>query len=283
MGVHNILNKMNWLTRQPFLILSVFIALTAFQTESDTIEAFGPTGPYDHHKILVDALDRFSRKSGLEVNPYCTSLLNNFAYTSDAALANLDFYHCDNSNFYGCSMALDRTKRNARKRTTQVQALKDLAIALHIVQDFYSHSNWVERMKFSMVTAPIEAMKDVPTPPWLQSGIFPDEYAAVVSGDPLITYYCKLMPESTWGEAFPNAAHACINKDGNTLGRGGTVVDGTIITYHELAGEYAIRHSVEVLNTFRDTVPMFQTCLLPKKATFGCSQFIAKRFTLRRW
>lgn len=273
---------MIWLTKQPFLILAAFLALASYQPDSRALHAFGPTGPFDHHRILIDALDRFSRKSGWEVNPICTGLLNNFAYTSDGELGHLDFYHCDNSNFYGCSMMLDRLKRNARNATSQVEAMRDLALALHIVQDFYAHSNWVERYRFSMIQAPIEAMKDYPTPPWLQSGIYPDVNAATATGDPLINYYCMLTPEEAWGEAFPDAGHACLNKDGNNLGRGGSTVDGTFITYHELAGEYAIRHSVEVLNTFRDTVPMFQSCLLPKRSTFGCSQFIAKRFTLRR-
>lgn len=266
-------------TRQPFLLLSLFIVAMSYRPAV----AFGPAGPFDHHRILIDALDRFSRKSGWEVNPGCTLQLNNFAYLSDGEYAHLDFYHCDNSNFYGCSMELSRRVHRGQVALTQSEALRNLALALHIVQDFYSHSNWVERFKFSMIQAPIESMKDVPTPTWLQSGIFPDEIPAVVTGDILANYYCMLTPEETWGEAYPNAAHACINKDGNLPGRGGTVIDGTIITYHELAGEYAIRHSVEILNKFRDTSPMFETCLVPKSLSFGCSQFIAKKFTLKRW
>ncbi len=257
--------------------------LVSYQSDVRPLHAFGPGGPYDHHHILVEALARFTDGSEWEVNPVCTGMLGNFAYTSDAELGDLDVYHCDNSNFYGCSMMLDRLKRNARNATNQVEAMRDLALALHIVQDFYAHSNWVERYRFTMVLAPIEAMKDVPAPAWLQSGIYPDALAAAASGDPLVNYYCMLTPEEAWEEAFPHAGHACINKDANAPGRGGTVVNGSFITYHELAGEYAIRHSVELLKTFQRTVPMFQSCLLPKQLTFGCSQAVAERFTLKRW
>jgi hypothetical protein len=72
---------MKRLIKQPFLLLSTFLVLTSCESDSRSIHDSGPAGPYDHHRILIDALDRFSRKSGWEVNPICTGLLYTFRDT----------------------------------------------------------------------------------------------------------------------------------------------------------------------------------------------------------
>ena len=130
---------------------------------------------------------------------------------------------------------------------------------LHLIQDFYAHSNWVENAGFSMLLAPIEAFSWLPPPANLQTGLYP-EYVS----PPSLQLDCYLFPVEDWGLRIHGATHGCMNKDSERQFRGITVVPGSPgITYHRLAAEYAKLHSVEFLNEMAKANPWFKTCFRP--------------------
>ncbi|GIX40566.1 MAG: hypothetical protein KatS3mg129_0299 [Leptospiraceae bacterium] len=260
--------------------ITIFLNLT--HRNKNHTYAFGPLGPYTHHRILYESILQFSNDIKMDFNPSCTLLLYQFAYDSDSIYGDKDYYHCDNGNFSGCSLMLETLKNQSKQSINLIEVIRNFALASHIVQDFYAHSNWVEKNKFSLILAPIELFKDIPPQSmkefkWLQSGIYPDENAVLLSNDILVNYYCLILPEDLWDEYFPNAGHACINKDGN-FGRGAYFVNGSYMTYHELAALYAIKHTVELLHWYKKNVPLFRLCLVPFSSFFNCNTILKEEF-----
>lgn len=231
--------------------------------------SFAGAGPFTHISITTEALDRFAHETGWEVSLYCTELLAQFSVTSDSADGMKQFtYHCDSNDLAGCSFRLDQFKGLANKAYTREQSLRRMGMALHIVQDFYSHSNWSETFGFSMFQAPLENFKDVAPPIDVQSGIFPDLFPDVDA-----QLACFLVPEEQWDKFILGATHACMNKDSNLTYRGARPLpNGFGLTYHQLAATYAVNHSVELIKYFDRQNPWFKTCLRPQIFTAGCNK-----------
>lgn len=246
-----------------FTFLSIFLV-----TNPKPALSFGK-GPYTHYEITRQALERYTAESGNDIYFYCQNIIIEMSLINDSKqYANLDRFHCDNSNFAGCAFELEKLKHEAVTSVVREDALNRMGIALHIVQDFYAHSNWVEKFGFSGVLAPIEAFQfGVPPEFELQSGTYPDLISPVE-----LAYDCYFVDESEWDKIIPGATHDCLNKDSSETKRGASLVRGTLVNYHTLAGEYAIEHSKNLIAYFAQRSAMFQTCLLPEKLTHGCNR-----------
>jgi hypothetical protein len=251
------------------LILSVLAV-----PERQQIEAFGGAGPYNHLEITRLALDRYAAESGVELTTACQELIMQGSVVSDSLqYAHLDMFHCDNNNIPGCSYKLDELTREAEQSVFFPTTMNKIGQSLHIIQDFYSHSNWVEINGFNFFLAPIEVFKDIPPPVQVQTGVFPD----VLVGNLQLQFNCYLNPQSTWTDYIPGATHGCLNKDSGLTPRGASYVPGGFgMTYHDLAAEYAIRHTVEYMKRLEGRSLGLQMCLVPRAATFGCNSAVVK-------
>lgn len=251
------------------LILSIFAV-----PEHEEVEAFGGAGPYNHLEITRRSLERYASESGVELNAPCQELIMQGAVVSDSAqYAGLDMFHCDNNNIPGCSYKLDEMTREAEQSLFLPHAMQKIGQSLHIIQDFYAHSNWVEINGFSFFLAPIEIFKDFPPPIQVQTGVFPDPLV----GNPELQFYCYLAPQSAWKDYIPGATHGCLNKDSALTPRGASLVPaGFGMRYHDLAAEYAIRHTVEYMKRMETRAITMQMCTLPRGASFGCNGALVK-------
>ncbi len=231
-------------------------------------------GPFSHAVITRLALEQYTIETNWELETSCAQVLIQSSIVSDNAnFGSKDTYHCDNNNLQGCSWRLDQLKGEARKDPVALKSLQKMGQALHIIQDFYAHSNWAEIFQTSGIQAPLETFKDVPPPLDVQSGYFPDLFLPSVETQVL----CYTAPQEEWGKFILGATHDCINKDSSTTKRGAQWVPNTIgLTYHELAARYAVKHSVDALKEFARVNPHFITCLKPLPLTFGCNNFINK-------
>lgn len=230
--------------------------------------AFSGAGPFSHKVITERALEEYGRISGRRLSSTCAQMLIQSAIQSDKRkLADNDANHCDNSNISGCAILLDHYITRANQSPLTPDAFSNMGKALHIVQDFYSHSNWVEQHKYSMELAPLESYKFFPPPGELQSGIFPDLYSPLPE-----QLSCYLSSPSEWSAHMPFATHGCMGKDSNYTFRGGQpVLESGPQTLHELAGQYAILHTVELLKSFYAGNHHFQICTAGE--VFGCRLF----------
>lgn len=257
-----------WLVRAGLLcaVLSV--------PEHEEIQAFGGAGPHNHLEITRRSLERYAAESGVELSAHCQELIMQGAVVSDSQqYAGLDMFHCDNNNLPGCSYKLDELTREAEMTFFLPTTMQKIGQALHIIQDFYAHSNWVEINGFSFFLAPIEIFKDIPPPPQVQTGVFPD----VLLGNPQLQFNCYIAPRSAWVDYIPGATHGCLNKDSSLTPRGASLVpSGFGMTYHDLAAEYAVRHTVEYMKRMESKSLGLQMCLLPREATFGCNGGVMK-------
>lgn len=237
-------------------------------TNPKPVFSFGK-GPYTHYEITRRALERYTAESGNDIWFICQNMIIEMSLIADSQqYANLDRYHCDNGNFPGCAFELETLKHQAVTAPARIDAFNRMGLALHIVQDFYAHSNWVEKYGFSRILAPIEAFQfGVPPEFELQSGIYPDQFSP-----PELAVACYFVDESQFAKVIPGATHDCLNKDAATTKRGATLVPGTLINYHTLAGEYAVEHSKNLIAYFAQRSAAFQTCLMPEAVTFGCNR-----------
>ncbi|MCB1302781.1 MAG: hypothetical protein KDK37_00795 [Leptospiraceae bacterium] len=224
------------------------------------IPAFSSTGPETHFSITRDSLKQFARDRDIAVDPLCGDMLRQFAVISDSEDNAEDFtLHCDNDRITDCAYRLDELKHQSVHATNRFSSLRRMGMALHLIQDFYSHSNWVESAGFTMFLAPLEAFTWLPIPANIQTGFYP-EYVS----HPDVQKACFLFPVEQWGLRFEGATHGCMNKDSERQFRGITVVPGSPgITYHRLAAEYAKLHSVQFLHEMARANPWFKSCFLP--------------------
>jgi hypothetical protein len=118
----------------------------------DTARAFKPTDEFGHVGITRDGLipitqtlsngqiARFSERAIREIrdaNAGVDDLTGEF-FDQDA--------HCDNEGLLGCSvriLGIQTRVLNHLRDGNGVEARKQLGRALHTIQDFYAHSNWV--------------------------------------------------------------------------------------------------------------------------------------------
>jgi Heterokaryon incompatibility protein Het-C len=254
--------------RQVIRLLALGLALLS-QIDVNPVFGFGPQGPNTHITITLDAIDRFGYEAGWEVDPYCAEWMNQASVFPDQSQNGLDYaLHCDNSEIAVCSLRLDILKNQAEHAAGVENSIRWMGHALHIIQDFYAHSNYVEYHGPLVIPAPLERYKDSLMPPELQSGYFPDVFP-----DLNAQLLCYLQPEERWGQRIYGATHACINKDGNRTLRGGRLHPaGGGLTYHELAAQYAREHSVQFLHEMADRNPWFRMCLRPRILGAGCTK-----------
>lgn len=246
----------------------VFFLILAFGIYQRKTEAFAGAGPFTHISITMLALQRYADETGYEMSPFCQETLLQASVTSDGeGTADNAPYHCDGNDLAACSHLLSTFKEQVQNSYLIPDSLWAMGKSFHIVQDFYSHSNWVETFGFSMVLAPIESFKVIPPPANIQTGFYPD-YA---TDNPMSALACFTTPPSAWNQKIPGATHACLHKDSNFSLRGSTLVEGSIMTYHELAAEYAIRHTLKMLRNYDDVTPQLSLCYTPMVLSRGCA------------
>jgi hypothetical protein len=239
--------------------------------------SFGIPGPYSHKEIELKVYAEFAVSKNIELNFLCTNSISQFNFQSDVFFPKNDQYHCDNSNFVGCSSLFHELITDSYKVDT-LSGLRKIGLALHIVQDFYAHSNWVEIVENSQTLAPFEMMRN-PTVlllfPNLQSGLV--GYIPIEIED---QYECYFEKQNRWKYLIAGATHSCMEKDSNNSQRGGALSFGVPTkTYHELAGELAVKHSVRILNElFTKNNPALLSCLTPKLGKTGCNHIVQRKF-----
>ncbi|MCB1159959.1 MAG: hypothetical protein H7A25_21845 [Leptospiraceae bacterium] len=238
------------------------------------LSGFGMRGPFQHNIITLEAIRRFSKKKGVNINFACASVLIHGSEMNDIYFSHDPSYHCDN-DINACTLRLKQLFDTSRGTISPVLFQKNLGIALHIVQDFYSHSNWVEIFEQSYYLAPTMLFQNFPPPENLQSGAFPDAAIALTDPENYTTCYSKEGDEIK--HKITAATHDCINKDSNYNWRGRQFVPNSGITYHELAAEYAIRHSIKLLEkAFADSKAFLKCTPEPKVLNYGCNAIIER-------
>lgn len=135
-------------------ILSLFLIATALPNQSF---AFKPTAEFGHVGIVRDALEDikrisskgntlvFSERAIKEIRESTASVddLTSELLTNPAA-------HCDDELLHDCTFRINSIKKavidNLKNDATRngAGARREIGHALHTLQDFYSHSNWIE-------------------------------------------------------------------------------------------------------------------------------------------
>jgi hypothetical protein len=129
------------------------LIVVLFSINTAQLFGFGAAGPFAHSNITRFAIERFSQDQGIAVDPTCAELIIQGNIENDVDFTDQDIYHCDNNNLVGCSRLLGELKHRASGESNRFSSLETMGNALHIVQDFYAHSNWVEKAKVSMALA----------------------------------------------------------------------------------------------------------------------------------
>ena len=246
------------------LALAGFLTLPGLR-----LDAFAGAGPETHFSITRKALKDFAADRNISINPFCGDMIRQFSVISDSGGYAKDYtLHCDNDRLADCSFRLAELKFQAVHAVELTSSMRNMGMALHLIQDFYAHSNWVENAQFSMFLAPVEAFTWLPAPANLQTGLYPEFVSP-----PAVQRDCYLFPVEDWGLRIHGATHGCMNKDSEQQFRGITVVPGSPgITYHRLAAEYAKLHSVEFLNEMARVNPWFKMRFLgPYPGGVDCS------------
>lgn len=249
-----------------------FFVLFLFLNNSFELFGFGK-GPYTHGVITTEAIHRFQRRHNVEFGFQCIELLVYYSVINDVKFAHDWTYHCDNNDLFGCSWRLKQVFDKANHNISMIHSFDYMGQALHIVQDFYAHSNWVEVFQFSMLLPEVDLFNKYPPPDYIQSGLYPDIFLENLQAQS----DCYFEKEENFKNFIYGATHDCINKDSNKTKRGSRYVPNTTITYHQLAGEYAVEHSVKLLEHFRKHNVFIRTCLRPKIFKHGCNLPIAKK------
>lgn len=238
------------------------------------IYSFGAKGPYLHSTITTEALTRISMNKAFEVDILCSYQLWYMSAENDynPTLAKDKTYHCDDNDLMGCSWRLTQMLEKAYTAPTKLQALRYAGLALHIVQDFYSHSNWVEIHNFSYLLADIESFHKFPPPSYIQTGYYPDMFLE----NPKAQFECYLEDKDAIKSFIYGATHDCLNKDSNFTKRGMLYAENSVMTLHELAAEYAIRHSEKVIEKIFNKNHLLKLCYKPKFGGIGCNTQLLK-------
>lgn len=253
------------------------ILLISFFLEGgvDRLIAFALEGPFNHQSVTLDAIKRFERKHGFELNFLCTAAIIEQITYSDAYFPKFDSYHCDNNNILGCSYRFRQVIDESEKTPDLTSGLVKFAIGLHIIHDMYAHSNWVENFEFSMILPPVDLFNAFPPPHWLQTGFYPDIFIE----NPEAQANCFTKDGNVIKNFIYGATHGCLNKDSWDSFRGGMLVPNSAITYHTLAGEYAIRHTEKAFETYFLKNPKFKMCIVPRTTGTGCNSAISEIIT----
>ncbi|MBP7002316.1 hypothetical protein [Amaricoccus sp.] len=132
------------------------------------------------------------------------------------------------------------------------QARSAFGALLHALQDFYSHSNWVELFIAAGQSPPL-ATQLFPTcqasslPAGLMTGYFGLEWG--IAGCPYSAISNAWIPPA--GFAY---CHETLNKDSDQSLHGRELVPGSSKTYHALAAELAAAHTRLLYDTVRENL-----------------------------
>jgi hypothetical protein len=187
----------------------------------------------DHQAITKKIGRRLSTKYGLteaQINTLITANLASDNYQSRSAI------HFDNCAFREGAARVNRCWRriSLEKDRFSDESLKAFGRLLHTVQDFYSHSNWIE-LHHGVSPVPLWNLDPVALP------------AGIVSG--------------TWKKGNPKRcrrgvpSHEKLNKDSSLSCSGKMIVKKGLNkrkSYHELTFKTAYRASIAELNKFLD-------------------------------
>lgn len=254
------------------LLISIFLYI---EFPWNQLYSFGALGPYLHSTITTEALVRISKNKPYDIEFTCASTLwymsgendYNPTYQKDKT------YHCDDNDLIGCSWRLNQLLEKAYSAPTKLQALRYTGLALHIVQDFYSHSNWVEIHNFSFILADIESFQNFPPPSYIQTGYFPDMFLE----NPFAQFECYFSDKNAIKSFIYGATHDCLNKDSNFTKRGIMYAENSAITLHELAAEYSIRHSKKIIEKVFHKNIHLKLCYRGKLSGIGCNLLLLKQ------
>jgi hypothetical protein len=108
--------------------------------------------PVDHASITKEALSQISENVNGRQIRFSMDAINDITEsnirTDDIAFQSQSDLHFDNEDFLGGSKRLVRWRERVIKKVAGSRngrsARVDLGSALHTIQDFYAHSNWVE-------------------------------------------------------------------------------------------------------------------------------------------
>ncbi|XDD49189.1 hypothetical protein AB3N59_12275 [Leptospira sp. WS92.C1] len=242
---------------------------------SISLEAFGPSGSFNHIRILKESFRAFTEETGYEIRADCQEMIVQGNLKSDSEFMNSEGYHCDNNNIFGCGLELRDLKSKSEKTTFFSDSMISIGHATHIIQDFYAHSNWIENHPNQIEIAPLEepwmllSMSHIQTGYYNLAPILHHEEEAVE---------CLNLSFEEMQNFFPFATHICLNKDSEkTFRGGGSVESNPNITLHQWAGLHAVEHTKKFLvDAFNSDHKNLNLCLISKKLSFSCNNSIFK-------
>lgn len=130
------------------------------------------------------------------------------------------------------------------------QARSAFGALLHALQDFYSHSNWVELFVSAGQSPPL-ATQLFPScqasslPAGLMTGYFGLEWG--IAGCPYSAISNAWIPPAGF-----TYCHETLNKDSDKALHGRELVPGSSMTYHTLAAQLAAAHTIVLYNAVRE-------------------------------
>lgn len=110
-----------------------------------------PFGDENHEAITLDALDRIRVSVDgyqLSFQPSARATIKNANVEADSQFFDVSKYHFDSEEFFNGNQLLINLRQTIvwhAKRGEFPEAQELIGIALHAVQDFYSHTTWIEK------------------------------------------------------------------------------------------------------------------------------------------
>ncbi|MCG6193994.1 hypothetical protein LFX25_12140 [Leptospira sp. FAT2] len=257
-----------------FTIPILVILLDLWPVFSD-LEAFGPSGSFNHIRILKESFREFTDETGYEIRADCQEMIVHGNLHSDSELMDAEAFHCDNNNIFGCGIELRNLKTKSEKAAFFYDSMKEIGHATHIIQDFYAHSNWVENHPNRIETAPLEEPWKLLSMPNIQTGYY--DLSPIVNHEEEALECLELSPNEM--KFFqPYATHICLNKDSEKSVRGGNTLEKSPnVNFHEWAGQHAVEHTKKFLmDAYNSNHKNLNLCLIPKKASFSCNNAVFK-------
>ncbi len=200
--------------------------------------------PWTHYRLVI-GLDSIARAKNFPVHLLRKIVVGNLCQDrGNIVPPYIDYYHFDNSSF-SAGIQYIRKQWDLIKKTNDIYdtaSLKAFGKILHAMQDFYSHSNWVEEhIRINRKIPAWDPMRD-----WLPPNIY--------SG----TFFDLWQDYRTNCEQNNKIAHHCLNKDSPGSWEGSMIdtLHSDRKNYYELAFETAKLSTEELFN---------QYCLLPKR------------------
>ncbi|MDV6236570.1 hypothetical protein CH379_013125 [Leptospira ellisii] len=237
-----------------------------------SLEAFGPSGSFNHIRILKESFREFTEETGYEIRSDCQEMIVQGNLKSDDEFMNAESFHCDNNNVFGCGLELRDLKSKSEKAFFFSDSMKSIGHATHIIQDFYAHSNWVENHTETVEVAPLEEPWRLLSMPHIQTGYY--DLTPIIHHEEEAAE-CLNLSFDQMKNFQPFATHICLNKDSEKTFRGGNPLSfsgNAPVLLHHWAGLHAVAHTKKFLvDAFRSHHKNLKLCLIPKKLSFSCN------------